>query len=95
MEVFDAVSRGSAELGHGAAYFWKGKTAAAPFFTVDALRPVRPAEMHAWLQHGGGMPLWEEAYAPFGVKPLLGGNTGMRWAAGSTRKSTACTTSRA
>lgn len=25
MEVFDAVSQGTAEMGHGAAYYWKGK----------------------------------------------------------------------
>jgi len=25
-EVFDAVSRGTAEIGHGAAYYWKGKS---------------------------------------------------------------------
>ena len=24
-EVFDAVSRGTAQIGHGAAYYWKGK----------------------------------------------------------------------
>ena len=26
LEVFDAVSRGTAQMGHGAAYYWKGKT---------------------------------------------------------------------
>ncbi|WP_455229629.1 TRAP transporter substrate-binding protein [Geopseudomonas aromaticivorans] len=75
--VFDVVSRGSAELGHSAAYLWPGKTAAAPFFTAIPFG-LSAAEMHAWLQHGGGMALWEEAYAPFGIKPLLVGNTGMR-----------------
>ena len=30
-EVFDAVSRGTAEMGHGAAYYWKGKSEAAQF----------------------------------------------------------------
>jgi TRAP-type mannitol/chloroaromatic compound transport system substrate-binding protein len=34
LEVFDAVSRGTAELGHGAAYYWKGKVPAAQFFTA-------------------------------------------------------------
>ena len=33
LEVFDAVSQGTAEMGHGAAYYWKGKTPAAAFFT--------------------------------------------------------------
>ena len=25
LEVFDAVSRGTAEMGHGAPYYWKGR----------------------------------------------------------------------
>jgi len=33
MEVFDAVSRGTAEMGHGSAYYWKGKVEEAPFFS--------------------------------------------------------------
>ena len=33
-EVFDAVSRGVAEVGHGASYYWKGKIPAAVFFTA-------------------------------------------------------------
>ena len=33
-EVFDAVSRGVAEAGHGAAYYWKGKIPAAVFYTA-------------------------------------------------------------
>ncbi|MBJ7545656.1 ABC transporter substrate-binding protein, partial [Pseudomonas sp. OA3] len=32
LEVFDAVSRGTAEMGHGAPYYWKGKVPAAQFF---------------------------------------------------------------
>ena len=34
LEVFDSVSRGTAEIGHGAAYYWKGKVASAQFFTA-------------------------------------------------------------
>ena len=30
-EVFDAVSQGVAEMGHGAAYYWKGKIPASVF----------------------------------------------------------------
>ena len=33
-EVFDAVSRGTAEIGHSAAYYWKGKMASAQFFRL-------------------------------------------------------------
>ena len=34
--------------------------------------------MNAWLSHGGGQALWDETYAPFGVKPLSAGNTTMQ-----------------
>ena len=77
LEVFDAVSQGTAELGHGAAYYWKGKVPAAQFFTAVPFG-LSASEMNAWLSHGGGQALWAEAYAPFGVKPLTVGNTGMQ-----------------
>jgi TRAP-type mannitol/chloroaromatic compound transport system substrate-binding protein len=77
LEVFDAVSRGTAELGHGAAYYWKGKVPAAQFFTAVPFGLSTP-EMNAWLSKGGGQALWDEAYAPYGVKPLVVGNTGMQ-----------------
>jgi len=34
LQVFDAVSQGTAEMGHGAAYYWKGKTPSAQFFAA-------------------------------------------------------------
>ena len=34
LEVFDAVSRGTVEMGHGASYYHKGKLDAAQFFTA-------------------------------------------------------------
>jgi len=77
LELFDAVSRGTAELGHGAAYYWKGKVPAAQFFTAVPFG-LSTAEMNAWLSKGGGQQLWDEAYAPFGVKPLAAGNSGMQ-----------------
>jgi TRAP-type mannitol/chloroaromatic compound transport system substrate-binding protein len=77
LEVFDAVSRGTAELGHGAAYYWKGKVPAAQFFTAVPFG-LSTAEMNAWLSKAGGQQLWDEAYAPFGVKPMAVGNTGMQ-----------------
>ena len=77
LEVFDAVSRGTAQMGHGAAYYWKGKTDTAQFFTSVPFG-LSAIEMNAWLHKGGGLQLWEEAYAPFNVKPFAVGNTGMQ-----------------
>ena len=79
MGVFDAVSLGNVELGHGAAYYWKGKLPAASFFTAVPFGLTAP-EMNGWLLHGGGMALWEELYAPFNLIPLAGGNTGVQMA---------------
>lgn len=79
LEVFDAVSRGTAEMGHGAPYYWKGKVPAAQFFCALPFGP-NAQEMNAWLHYGGGQALWEEVYKPFGVLPMACGNTGVQTA---------------
>jgi TRAP-type mannitol/chloroaromatic compound transport system substrate-binding protein len=79
LEVFDAVSRGTAEMGHGAPYYWKGKVPAAQFFCALPFGP-NAQEMNAWLHRGGGMELWEEVYKPFGVLPMACGSTGVQTA---------------
>jgi TRAP-type mannitol/chloroaromatic compound transport system substrate-binding protein len=38
---------------------------------------LTPAEHVAWIDAGGGQALWDELYKPFGVKPFMGGNTGV------------------
>jgi TRAP-type mannitol/chloroaromatic compound transport system substrate-binding protein len=76
-EVFDAVSRGTAEMGHGAAYYWKGKLEAAQFFASVPFG-LTAQEMNGWLYHGGGMELWEQAYEPFNLVPAAAGNTGVQ-----------------
>jgi len=78
-EVFDAVSRGTAQMGHGAAYYWKGKTEAAQFFSAVPFG-LTAQEMNGWLYSGGGMELWQETYAPFGLIPAAAGNTGVQMA---------------
>jgi TRAP-type mannitol/chloroaromatic compound transport system substrate-binding protein len=76
-EVFDAVSRGTAEMGHGAAYYWRGKTEAAQFFAAIPFG-LNAHEMNGWLYYGGGWDLWREVYAPFGLVPIPAGNTGVQ-----------------
>jgi len=78
-EVFSAVSQGTAELGHGSAYYWKGKSEAAQFFSAVPFG-LTADEMNAWLYHGGGMELWQETYQPFGLVPMAAGNTGVQMA---------------
>ncbi len=78
-EVFDAVAEGSAEMGHGAAYYWRGK---APIAAIFATVPfgLNAQEMNGWLHYGGGLELWRELYEPFGVVPLAAGNSGVQMA---------------
>jgi TRAP-type mannitol/chloroaromatic compound transport system substrate-binding protein len=38
---------------------------------------LTPLEHVAWVDAGGGQVLWDELYAPFGVKPFMAGNTGI------------------
>ena len=78
-EVFDAVSRGTAQIGHGSAYYWKGKIEEAQFFSTVPFG-MNAQEMTAWLYYGGGMELWRETYEPFGVIPAAAGNTTVQMA---------------
>ena len=79
LEVFDAVSQGTVQMGHGAAYYWKGKVPIAQLFTTMPFG-LTAQEMNAWLLHGGGLELWRELYAPFNLRPYPGGNTGVQMA---------------
>ena len=78
-EVFDAVSRGTAEMGHGAAYYWRGKLPVAALFSTVPFG-MTAQEMNGWLHYGGGLELWRELYAPFDLLPLAAGNTGVQMA---------------
>lgn len=78
-EVFDAVSQGTAQMGHGAAYYWRGKIPVAAMFTTVPFG-MTAQEMNAWLHYGGGMALWRELYAPFSLVPMAAGNTGVQMA---------------
>lgn len=75
MEVFDAVAAGTAEMGHSASYYWRGKVAASQFFTAVPFG-MTTTETNAWLYHGGGQELWDELYAKYNLKPFPVGNTG-------------------
>jgi len=77
LQVFDAVSLGTAEMGHGAAYYWKGKTETAQFFAAVPFG-MNAQEMNAWLYYGGGMELWQQVYEPFGILPAAAGNSGVQ-----------------
>jgi len=76
-EIFDAVSRGTAQMGHGAAYYWKGKSEAAQFFAAVPFG-LTAQEMSGWIYKGGGQELWDEVYSAFNLKAFSAGNTGVQ-----------------
>ncbi len=76
-EVFDAVSRGTVEMGHDASYYHKGKVDAAQFFTSIPFG-MNMLELNGWLYYGGGLELWRELYEKFNLVPIPCGNTGVQ-----------------
>ena len=66
LEVFDAVRSGTAQLGHDASYYHRGKVPALQYFTAAPFGLTAP-EMDAWLYYGGGLELWHELYEPHGL----------------------------
>jgi len=77
LETFQAVSDGTVECGTGAAYYWAGKEPACQWFAAVPFG-MNAQGMAAWNYSGDGLKLWEETYAPFGVIPRPGGNTGVQ-----------------
>jgi len=77
LQTFDAVSQGSVQMGHGAAYYWAGKIPAAQFFTAVPFG-MNAQGMNAWLYSGGGLKLWRDLYAPHNLVPFPMGNTGVQ-----------------
>ena len=39
-------------------------------------------EINGWLHYGGGLELWRELYAPFGVRPSPAAAQAFKWLAG-------------
>lgn len=73
--VFDAVSDGTAQLGHDASYYHISKSEGTAFFTAFPWG-FTAGEISAWVRYGGGQELWDELYEPFNLQGFLAGNTG-------------------
>ncbi|MHA6288484.1 TRAP transporter substrate-binding protein [Maricaulis sp. CAU 1757] len=74
-EAFDAVSEGTADMYHGAEYYWQGKSPAFNFFTAVPFG-MTAHEIMGWVEFGGGQALWDELAGQFNIKPFQAGNTG-------------------
>ena len=75
LQALDAVIDGSAEMSHGAAYYWQNKNAGLAFFTGVPFG-MTSRELAAWVRYLGGQEIWDEIYDQFGVQAFLSGDTG-------------------
>lgn len=73
-EAIDAVSNGTADLGHGGPYYWKGKVEAAQFLSAIPFG-FSVQEQLAWYAFGGGQELADRIYRGLGCKFFVAGNT--------------------
>jgi TRAP-type mannitol/chloroaromatic compound transport system substrate-binding protein len=75
LECFGAVAGGTAQMSHDAAYYHTGKSEGTAFFTAFPFG-FTAGEIEGWVKYGNGQKLWDELYAPFGIRGFLAGNTG-------------------
>ncbi|MFN3688291.1 TRAP transporter substrate-binding protein [Salinarimonas sp.] len=75
LQSLDAVIDGTAEMAHGAAYYWLNKSRGLAFFT-GVPYGMTSRELTAWVRYMGGQELWDEIYDGFGVQGFLSGDTG-------------------
>ncbi|QJB57567.1 TRAP transporter substrate-binding protein [Pseudodesulfovibrio sp. zrk46] len=75
--ILDMVKGGQYDIGHTAAYYWKGKDMQTVFYCTVPFG-MNADEQYAWFYYGGGMELMEEAFAKFKVLSFPGGNSGVQ-----------------
>ncbi|MCG8995178.1 TRAP transporter substrate-binding protein [Laribacter hongkongensis] len=75
LQVLDAVSNGTVEIGHSCSYYYVGKNKA---FAFDTSLPfgLTAREQNAWMYYGGGEKLMAELFDQYKILALPGGNTG-------------------
>ena len=75
--ILDMVKGGQYEIGHSAAYYWKGKDVTTTFFTTAPF-DMNVNEQYAWYYYGGGLELMQKVFSKHGVYSFPGGNTGVQ-----------------
>lgn len=85
MECFDAVSKGSFQVGHDWPGYWQGKDQA---FTAFASVPYGlDAELYnIWLYERGGLEMMQELYGRYGLYVLPGGQVGQEMGLASSKR---------
>ena len=72
LEVFDAVSSGSVDVGWSTPGYWAGKVPSLPLFAAVPFGPSAQEYM-AWIYYGGGKELFEEIYEKHNIKGIFCG----------------------
>ncbi|MBM3856255.1 MAG: ABC transporter substrate-binding protein, partial [Verrucomicrobia bacterium] len=71
---FDACSQGAIEMFHSYPGYWSAKEPAISWFGAVPFG-LNAQGAFAWYYAGGGLKLWEDVYAPYGLVPRPGGTT--------------------
>ncbi|BHH85810.1 TRAP transporter substrate-binding protein [Desulforhopalus sp. 52FAK] len=87
MQSFDAVAKGSAQVGHDWPGYWKGKNEA---FVAFASVPfgLDAEGYNIWLQEKGGLQQMQDLYGQFGLFALPGGQLGQEMGLFSNKRAT-------
>ena len=87
MEVFDAVSKGTLDMGHAWSGYWKGKNEA---FVAFASVPfgLDVEGYNIWYYERGGKKMLDDLYAPFNMVSFFCGNSGQELGIHSNKKAT-------
>lgn len=86
-QVLDAVSKGSAQIGHGSPMYWKGKNEA--FVAFSSVPFGLDAEgYNIWMYERGGIEQLNDLYKPYGVISFPAGQTGQEMGLFSNKKAT-------
>ena len=75
LQALDAVSAGTVEMCHTAAYYYVGKDPTFPLFCAVPFG-LNTRQQNAWFYDGGAQKLMDEFTKKFNIVSLLGGNTG-------------------
>lgn len=77
LDTFDAVSRGTMQMGTGSPYFWVDKSTAFNWFGSIPFG-MNAQSVNAWFYEGNGQALMNELYGRFGLVPRIIGNSGVQ-----------------
>jgi TRAP-type mannitol/chloroaromatic compound transport system substrate-binding protein len=75
--AFDAVSKGTVQMGTGSPYFWAGKSTAFNWFGSIPFG-MNAQSINSWFYAGNGQALMNELYDKFDLVPRIVGNSGVQ-----------------